>query len=83
MEEGNSPVSMVARTMSRYLEPMIGHRALNSLNNWCPIMLLNVTYKIFGKALHMRLQPILTEVIYPVQSAFLPMRFILDNIFLT
>jgi hypothetical protein len=54
-----------------------------SLNNWRPITLLNVSYKNFAKALQMRLQPELIEVISPDQSAFLPMRFILDNVFLT
>jgi hypothetical protein len=54
-----------------------------TLNNWRPITLLNVTYKIFAKALQIRLQPILMEFISPDQSSFLPMRFILDNIFLT
>jgi hypothetical protein len=54
-----------------------------TLNNWCPIMLLNVSYEIFAKALQMRLQPILMELISHNQSAFLPMRYILDNIFLT
>jgi hypothetical protein len=53
----------------------------SSLNNWRPITLLNVTYKIFAKALQIRLQPVLMEVISPDQSAFLPMGFILDNIF--
>jgi hypothetical protein len=55
----------------------------DSLNNWRPITLLNVSYKLFAKALQKRLQPILMEVISHDQSAFLPMRFILDNIFLT
>jgi hypothetical protein len=54
-----------------------------SLNNWRPITLLNVTYKLFAKCLQLRLQPILNEVISHDQSAFLPMHFILDNIFLT
>jgi hypothetical protein len=35
------------------------------------------------KVLQIRLQPILMEMISCDQSAFLPMRFILDNIFLT
>lgn len=54
-----------------------------SLNNWRPITLLNATYKIYAKALQLRLQPILMEIISPDQSAFLPMRYILDNLFLT
>ena len=53
------------------------------LNNWSPITLLNVSYKLFAKALHVRLQPILMEVISYDQSTFLSMCFILDNIFLT
>jgi hypothetical protein len=55
----------------------------STLNNWSPITLLNVSYKIFAKTLQRRLQPILMEVISHDQSAFLSMRFILDNIFLT
>jgi hypothetical protein len=55
----------------------------NTLNSWRPITLLNTSYKVFAKTLQLRLQPILMEVISPDQSAFLPLRFILDNIFLT
>jgi hypothetical protein len=54
-----------------------------TLNNWRRITLLNVSYKLFAKALQMRLQPVLMELISPDQSTFLPMRYILDNIFLT
>jgi hypothetical protein len=54
-----------------------------TLNNWRPITFLNVSHKLFAKALQMRLQPIIMEVISHDQSAFLFMRFILDNIFLT
>jgi hypothetical protein len=57
--------------------------ARNTLNNWQPITLLNVSYKFFAKALQMHLQPVLMELISHDQSAFLPMRFILDTIFLT
>jgi hypothetical protein len=55
----------------------------NSLNFWRPITLLNMSYKLFAKVLQLRLQPILMDVISMDQSAFLPLRFILDNIFLT
>lgn len=58
-----------------------GNRSL--LTNWKPIALLNVAYKIYAKALHLRLQPILSEIISDDQSAFLPGRYILDNIMLT
>jgi hypothetical protein len=53
------------------------------LTNWRPITLLNVAYKLYAKALQLRLQPVLMEIISPDQSAFLPLRFILDNILLT
>jgi hypothetical protein len=42
-----------------------------------------MSYKIVAKALQLSLQPILMEFIYPNQTTFLPMRFILDTIFLT
>ena len=54
-----------------------------ALTNWRPITLLNMGYKIYAKALQLRLQPVLMETISPNQSAFLPMRFILDNLLLT
>jgi hypothetical protein len=50
--------------------------------NWHPITLLNISYKIYAKALQLRLQPVLMEIISSEQSAFLPLRFILDNIML-
>ena len=54
-----------------------------ALTNWRPITLLNLGYKIYAKALQLRLQPVLMEVISPDQSAFLPLRFILDNLLVT
>ena len=56
---------------------------LKFLNNWRPITLLNVGYKIYAKALQMRLQEPLSEIISPDQCAYLWNRFILDNILLT
>lgn len=54
-----------------------------ALTNWRSITLLNMGYKFFAKALQLRLQPVLMEIISFDQSAFLPMRFILDNLLLT
>jgi hypothetical protein len=51
--------------------------------NWYSITLSNVTYKIFTKALQMKLQPIFMEVIRCDWSTFLPSWFILNNILLT
>lgn len=56
---------------------------LKLLNNWRPITLLNVSYKIFAKALQMKVKEPLSEIISPDQSAYLKNRFILDNIMLT
>jgi hypothetical protein len=53
------------------------------LGNYRPITFLNCTYKIYAKLLQRRLQPVLLEVSSPNQSAFLPRRYILDNIVLT
>ncbi len=33
------------------------------LSNWCPIMLLDITYKIFAKALQLHFQLVLFEII--------------------
>jgi hypothetical protein len=41
------------------------------LTNWKPITLLNLSYKIYAKALQLRLQPVLMEIISSDQSAFL------------
>ena len=54
-----------------------------ALTNWRPITLLNLGYKIYAKALQLRLQPVLMDVISPNQSTFLPLRFILDNLLTT
>ena len=63
------------------LIPKKGDKA--DLNYWRPITLLTATYKIHTKTLQLKLQPILRDVISPEQTAFLLLRFILDNIFLT
>lgn len=52
------------------------------LTNWYSIILLNVTYKIYIKALHSKLQSILIEIISFDQLVFFSMNFILNNIFL-
>ena len=54
-----------------------------ALTNWRPITFFNLGYKIYAKALQLRLQPVLMDVISPDQSAFLPLRFILDNLLIT
>lgn len=55
----------------------------SALTNWRPITILNIGYKIYAKALQLRLQLIVMDIISPEQSSFLPLRFILDNVLLT
>ena len=54
-----------------------------ALTNWRPITLLNLGYKIYAKALQLRLQLVQMDVISPDQSVFLPLRFILANLLIT
>ena len=49
--------------------------ALDSLTNYRPITLLNVSYKILAKALQIRLKSLDED-----QTTFLPLRYILDNV---
>ena len=57
--------------------------ARDKLTNWHPILLLNVSYKIFVNTLQQRLQLLLYEVINNDQYVFLPLRYILDNMFIS
>lgn len=63
------------------LLPKEGDRG--NLNNQRPITLLTAIFKVFAKTLQRRLQPVLCDIVSPEQTAFLPMRFILDNMVLT
>jgi hypothetical protein len=51
-------------------------------NNWRPITLLNVAYKIFAKALQCCLQHMLMEIIDLEESAFMLQHYIFDNVLL-
>ena len=50
------------------------------LNNWRPISLLNLDYKILTKSLSLRLQKSLPKLIHQNQSGFVKGRFIGDSI---
>ena len=51
-----------------------------ALNSYRPITLLNCDLKLVAKALVIRWSPVLSNVIDPCQSAFLPGRWIGDNV---
>ena len=53
---------------------------LLELNNWRPLTMLNMDYKIFSKVLALRLQPILPKIISEHQTGFMQGRNIMDNI---
>ena len=52
---------------------------LTFVNNFRPISLCNVVYKIISKLLVAKLRPLLHNIISPYQSAFIPSRWIAEN----
>ncbi|CAM2119976.1 unnamed protein product [Caretta caretta] len=55
---------------------------LRDLQNWCPVSLLSMDYKIVAKAISLRLGSVLADVIHPDQSYTVPDRSIFDKLFL-
>jgi exonuclease III len=53
------------------------------LDNWRPISLLNVDYKILTRVLTTRLSKVIATVVHPDQTSSVPGRTILDNLHLT
>ena len=50
------------------------------MKNWCPITLLNVSYKILAKVLASCLVNILPKFICSTQTSFIKGRYILENL---
>ena len=61
------------------LLPKSGKDTTN-LDNWRPISLLNVDYKIATKSIANRIKPVLTSIISPAQTGFIKGRYIGENI---
>ena len=53
---------------------------INKLENWRPISLLNVDFKIATKAIANRIKPTLTTIISQAQTGFIKGRYIGENI---
>ena len=54
--------------------------SLLKLENWRPLTLLNVDYKIASKAIAKRIEPLLSFLIHPDQTGFVKDRYIGENI---
>ncbi|KAM9990875.1 hypothetical protein ACTFIY_006930 [Dictyostelium cf. discoideum] len=52
----------------------------NNLDNYRPVTLLNVDYKIYSKIINNRILKFLNKVISPFQNGFVPKRLLHDNI---
>ncbi len=57
-------------------------RKKESLGNWKTITLLNLEYEMLPKVLQQRLQITPMEVVDIDQIAFLPLRYVIDNVIL-
>ena len=56
------------------------HGDRKCLKNWRPNSLLNVDYKIFSKVITSRLSKVLSFIIHPDQTCFIPGRSIFSNV---
>ena len=54
--------------------------SLLKLQNWKPITLRNVDYKISSKATAKRIEPLLSFLIYPEQTGFVKGKYIGENV---
>ena len=74
---GSLPDSMTG-SVTRLIFKKRGDR--KCLQNWCPISLLNVDYKIFVKFITSRLSKVLNFIIPPDQTCSIPGRSFFSNV---
>ena len=55
-------------------------KCIKHLNDIQPIPLLNSDYKIYSSTLNFRIRPLLSTLIHPDQTGYVPKRNILENI---
>ena len=56
------------------------HTSLSLLQNWRPLTLLNVDYKIASKGIAKRIEPVLSSFIHPDQTGFVKGQYIGESI---
>ena len=86
---GNSVVDVVKKVFTERVVPEYLNRtlitlipkiqSLKTLNNYRPISLCNIVYKIITKIIVARLRPYLDKLVSPLQTAFVPRRKGIDN----
>ena len=75
LETGQFPASLNATNIAFIPKGNIQ----TNMNNWRPIALCNLLYKLISKVLANKLKVVLPKCISDNQSAFVPSRSILDN----
>ena len=62
------------------ITPIPKCQSSESLNNYRPISLCNTVYKVISKIIVGRIRPLISKLISPVQTAFVPCRKGIDNV---
>ncbi|CAM2111026.1 unnamed protein product [Caretta caretta] len=60
------------------LDPLVDYRS----QNWHPILLLRIDYKVIVRAISLRPGSVLADVVHPDQTYTFPGRTIFDNLYL-
>ncbi|XP_026458890.1 uncharacterized protein LOC113359483 [Papaver somniferum] len=87
---GNDVVNLVQQFFERkIMPPSLNHRVTclipkarqpSTPNDYRPISLCNIIYKIISKLIVIRMKPLMDRIISPTQAAYVPQRLTNDNI---